>query len=94
LKNNHQLKKFKKDSWIQKWMDLLFITVIKKNPNIGAKMFEDLFKNCDAKTVAYFMSDHSSFWDKLKIVTSLPALPFLLAIPDLIRSKRNLDRSG
>ena len=94
LKNNHQLKKFKKDSWIQKWMDLLFIIVIKKNPSIGAKVFENLFKNCEAKTVAYFMSDHSSLWGKLKIVSALPALTFLSAIPDLIRSKRRLDRSS
>jgi len=93
LKNKHQLKKFKKDVWIQKWMDLLFITVIKKNPTIGAKVFVELFKNCDVRTVANFMSDHSSLWDKLKIVTSLPALPFLLAIPELIRSKRRLDGS-
>jgi lycopene beta-cyclase len=93
LKNKHQLKKFKKDAWIQKWMDLLFITVIKKNPIIGAKVFVELFKNCDVRTVANFMSDHSSLWDKLKIVTSLPALTFLLAIPELIRSKRRLDGS-
>jgi lycopene beta-cyclase len=94
LKNNHQIKRFKKDSFIQKWMDLLFITVIKKNPTIGAKVFEELFKNCEAKTVAKFMSDHSSIWDKLKIVTSLPALPFILAIPELIRSKRRLDKAS
>lgn len=94
LKNNHQLKKFKKDSFIQKWMDLLFITVINKNPTIGAKVFEELFKNCEAMTVAKFMSDRSSIWDKLSIVTSLPAITFLLAIPDLIRSKRRLDRSS
>jgi lycopene beta-cyclase len=93
LKNKHQLKKFKKDAWIQKWMDLLFITVIKKNPTIGAKVFVELFKNCDVRTVANFMSDHSSLWDKLKIVTSLPALTFLSAIPELIRSKRRLDGS-
>jgi len=92
LKNNHQIKRFKKDSFIQKWMDLLFITVIKKNPTIGAKVFEELFKNCEAKTVAKFMSDRSSLLDKLKIVTSLPSLPFLLAIPELIRSKRRFDR--
>jgi lycopene beta-cyclase len=93
LIKNHQLKKFKKDAWIQKWMDLLFITVIKKNPTIGAKVFVELFKNCDVRTVANFMSDHSSLWDKLKIVTSLPALTFLSAIPELIRSKRRLDGS-
>jgi hypothetical protein len=74
-------------------MDLLFITVIKKNPIIGAKVFMELFKNCDVRTVANFMSDHSSLWDKLKIITSLPALTFLLAIPELIRSKRRLDGS-
>lgn len=93
LKNNDQLKTFKKDSLIQAWMDLLFITVIKKDPIIGAKIFENLFKNCEIKTVARFMSDHSSIFDKLKIVTSLPALPFLLAIPELIRSKRRLNKS-
>jgi hypothetical protein len=75
-------------------MDLLFITVIKKNPIIGAKVFENLFKNCDAKTVAYFMSDHSSIFDRLKIVSALPAITFLSAIPDLIRSKHRLDRSS
>jgi hypothetical protein len=39
------------------------------------------------------MSDHSSLWDKLKIIASLPALTFLLAIPELLRSKRRLDGS-
>jgi lycopene beta-cyclase len=94
LKNNRQLKKFKKDPWLQTWMDLLFITVIKINPTIGAKVFEELFKNCEAKTIAKFMSDHSSILDKLKIVTSLPALHFLLAIPELIRTKCRLDRAS
>jgi lycopene beta-cyclase len=93
LKDNHRLLKFKKDSWMQTWMDLLFITVIKKNPTIGAKIFVELFKNCDVKTVANFMSDHSSFWQKLKIIASLPALTFLSAIPELIRSKRRLGES-
>lgn len=93
LINNRQLMKFKKDSWMQTWMDLLFITVIKKNPIIGAKIFVELFKNCDVRTVAHFMSDHSSFWQKLKIITSLPALTFLSAIPELIRSKRRLGES-
>jgi len=93
LKNNHQLMKFKKDSWMQTWMDFLFITVIKKNPIIGAKIFVELFKNCDVRTVADFMSDHSSFWQKLKIIASLPALTFLSAIPELIRSKRRLGGS-
>jgi lycopene beta-cyclase len=94
LINHQQLKKFKKDSWIQTWMDLLFITVIKKNPNLGAKVFEELFKNCEIKTIANFMSDHSTFLEKLKIIAALPAMPFLLAIPDLIRKKSQLDKSS
>jgi lycopene beta-cyclase len=93
LINHQQIKRFKKDSWIQMWMDLLFITVIKKNPSLGAKVFEVLFKNCEIKTIANFMSDHSTFLDKLKIITALPALTFLLAIPDLIRKKSQLDKS-
>lgn len=93
LINHQQIKRFKKDSWIQTWMDLLFITVIKKNPNLGAKVFEELFKNCEIKTIANFMSDHSTFLEKLKIIAALPAMPFLLAIPDLIRKKSQLDKS-
>lgn len=93
LINHQQIKRFKKDSWIQTWMDFLFITVIKKNPSLGAKVFEELFKNCEIKTIANFMSDHSTFLEKLKIITALPALPFLLAIPDLIRKKSQLDKS-
>jgi lycopene beta-cyclase len=90
---HQKIKRFKKDSWIQMWMDLLFITVIKKNPSLGAKVFEKLFKNCEIKTIANFMSDHSTFVEKLRIVAALPKLTFLLAIPELIRSKRRLDKS-
>ena len=93
LIHHQQIKRFKKDSQIQVWMDLLFITVIKKNPSLGAKIFEELFKNCEIKTIANFMSDHSTFLEKLKIIASLPALPFLLAIPELIRKKSQPDKS-
>jgi len=94
LIHHQKIKRFKKDSWIQSWMDLLFITVIKKNPNLGAKVFEELFKNCEIKTIANFMSDYSTFLEKLKIIAALPAMPFLLAIPDLIRKKSQLDKSS
>jgi lycopene beta-cyclase len=85
--DNAKLHHFQKDAWLQSLMDHLFLNVIKNNYQISASIFNDLFKNCDTETVIKFMSDQASAADNFKIIKSLPPLPFIKALPDLLLRK-------
>ncbi len=79
-----KLSKSPKDGWLQSFMDALFLMVLKNNQSLNAKIFNSLFKNCSTASVVRFMSDKASLIDCLRIVVSLPPLPFLKALPSYI----------
>ena len=78
---NNKLYNFPKESLMQSFMDRLFLNVIKSNSQTAASIFESLFKQCDFKTLVKFMSDKATLRDFLHIITSLPPLPFVRALP-------------
>ncbi len=61
----------------QAWMDTLFLDVLLKEPARVPELFEALYAHAPVETLIRFMSDQSSVWDKLHIIRSLPAGPFL-----------------
>lgn len=61
----------------QAWMDSLFLDVLLKEPARVPELFEQLYANAPVDALIRFMSDESSFLDKLHIIRSLPAGPFL-----------------
>jgi lycopene beta-cyclase len=82
-----RLYAFPKENWLQSFMDGLFLDVIKKNPRMAASLFEALFSQCDLKTVVKFMSDQASLPEYLRIIRSLPPLPFIKALPSFLIQK-------
>ncbi|MEN9965943.1 MAG: hypothetical protein RL416_100 [Pseudomonadota bacterium] len=78
---NNMLYAFPKDHGLQSFMDKLFLNVIKNNSKIAASIFEDLFSQCDLKTVIKFMSDQASLKDYFHIIRSLRPWPFIRALP-------------
>jgi lycopene beta-cyclase len=78
---------FPKEKRLQSFMDGLFLNVIKKNPTMAASLFEDLFRECNLKTVVKFMSDQASISDCLEIIRALPPKPFIEALPHFIIQK-------
>lgn len=65
---------------LQAWMDRLFLNVLKSRPDQTPKLFQALYSRLSADELARFMSDKASLWDRLKVIRSLPALPFLLTM--------------
>jgi lycopene beta-cyclase len=45
----------------------------------GKKVFTDLFKNNPVQNVLKFLDNETSLSEELKIISSLPTLPFLKA---------------
>jgi lycopene beta-cyclase len=84
LVKDAKLSKSPKDSRLQSFMDTLFLIVLKNNQSLNAKIFNSLFKNCNTSSVIRFMSDRANLMDCLKIIFSLPPLPFLKALPGYI----------
>jgi lycopene beta-cyclase len=81
---NNRLYAFPKEPKLQSFMDKLFLSVIKNNPNIAISIFEDLFRHCNSLVVVKFMSDQASFSDYLHIIRSLPSWPFIQALPSFL----------
>ncbi|HEY7906633.1 MAG TPA: lycopene cyclase family protein [Wenzhouxiangella sp.] len=61
----------------QAWMDRLFLDVLLKESARVPELFQTLYANAPVDALVRFMSDESSFFDKLHIIRSLPAGPFL-----------------
>lgn len=61
----------------QAWMDTLFLDVLLKEPARVPDLFDALYANAPVDALIRFMSDQSSLLDKLHIIRSLPAGPFL-----------------
>ncbi len=66
-------------STIEKKMDRIFINYLKKN-NEGGLSFINLAKNLNGNEFQNFMMGNSSFITKLKIIKSMPKLPFIKSI--------------
>ena len=70
----------KKDSYLLRKMDDIFLSVIRRNPNLGPKLFMDLFAKVDSKRLIRFLSDKGHFLDYFAVMRALPASPFLKEI--------------
>jgi lycopene beta-cyclase len=65
------------DPFIIRTMDALFLHVLNSRPELAPDLFFALFSKVDPVRVARFMSDRVSLADCLKIMASLPPVPFL-----------------
>ncbi len=63
-----------------KYYDLLLLHILDKHPNTSVKVFRDLFKNNSIDKVFDFLSEDTNFLEDLKIMSSVPPMPFIRAI--------------
>lgn len=64
----------------RKWMDDLFLSVLKHQPERTPDLFMTLAKHIKPESLVRFLSDEAGFREALSMITSLPATPFLLQL--------------
>jgi len=67
------------DGPITRFMDRVFLQVMKTNPARGPALFETLFRNAPKDRLERFLSGSTSTSDRLSVMASLPPMPFLRA---------------
>ena len=63
-----------------RYYDLLLLDVLSSSPEESLKVFHDLFKKNGFDSILSFLSEDSNFVQDLKIMSSVPYLPFFKAI--------------
>jgi lycopene beta-cyclase len=69
------------------WYDSILLNVLLKNRCAGKEVFTRLFKYNKAATILAFLDEQTNIFQELKITTTVPRLPFLKAMADLVKSK-------
>jgi lycopene beta-cyclase len=69
----------KKESRRFHFYDSVLLDILYHNSLPGKKIFTDLFKKNKPQTVLRFLDNETSLTDELKIISTLPTLPFLKA---------------
>ncbi len=67
------------DGPFARFMDRVFLQVIRTVPERGPALFESLFRNTAPDRLEHFLSGSVHPVDRLSVMTSLPTLPFLRA---------------
>ena len=67
------------DGPFARFMDRVFLQVIRTMPERGPALFESLFRNASRDRLEHFLSGSVHPVDRLSVMTSLPTLPFLRA---------------
>ena len=68
------------------FLDKIFITVIDKSPQLAPKIFSRLASQLNGDEMAKFMSGECSILTKLKVIFSMPKLPFIKSFFFMLRS--------
>ncbi len=67
------------DGPFSRFMDCVFLQVIRTMPDKAPAIFESLFRNTASDRLEHFLSGSIHPVDRLSVMTSLPTLPFLRA---------------
>ncbi len=63
--------------------DHVLLHVLDKERMQGSLIFERLFKKHPVQRILRFLADESTLWDDLRIMMSVPSLPFMKAVRDV-----------
>lgn len=80
------------DGAISRFMDRVFLQVLRAAPERGPALFERLFRNTPPDRLERFLSGSLRAADRLSVIASLPPLPFLRAAVPLRASPFLLSR--
>lgn len=79
------------DSLLLRALDSLFLSLLQVRPDIAPALFLRLFEHVDSACLTRFLNEQGNLGDCLRIVTALPARPFLrhlpVALTDLARRR-------
>lgn len=76
------------DSLLTRWMDRLFLEVLREHPERGPELFTRLFGRTATPRIVRFLSDRATLTDRVAVAASLPTGLFLrqLMLPALRRA--------
>ena len=74
------------DPPVIRWMDSLFLSLLRDRPDSAPGLFLSMFERSDPAALMRFLSDDASMRDLLSIVAALPARPFIRQISHGLRS--------
>jgi hypothetical protein len=58
-------------------MDTLFLSFIGRQPALAPNYFVQMFANCQPARLIRFLTGQASWWDRLSVITAVPAWPML-----------------
>ena len=67
------------------WYDAILLEVLHKQNELGSALFTTLFSRNEVSSIFKFLDEETTLWEELKIINSLPKLPFLKALLRTIR---------
>ncbi len=65
------------DPMLTRWMDRLFLDVLRTHPERGPELFTGLFERTATPRIVRFLSDRATFMDRVAVAASLPTGLFL-----------------
>jgi len=71
------------DGRVSRFMDRVFLRVLRDAPSRGPALFDGLFRNAPPDRLERFLSGSTHPSDRLSVMTSLPTMPFLRAAASL-----------
>jgi lycopene beta-cyclase len=68
--------------------DKMILNIMERNPADIQRIFTDMFRNNSIERVLLFLDEQTDFLTDLKIMASVPYVPFLTSIKNLITGKK------
>ena len=85
VRSGHDPIKHPPDPLLTRFMDRLFLDVLRSHPARGPELFTNLFDHVAMPRIARFLSDRASFVDRIAVAASLPTGLFLSQLLRLIQ---------
>ena len=75
------------DPWPLRWMDRIFLEVLRTEPSRGASLFFSLFSRTEPAHVIRFLSGRAGVVDSFHVIAAMPVAPFVRAAFALVRRR-------
>lgn len=83
--NFHYEEKFNKQF---ETYDSMILNIMVRDPAGIQRIFTDMFKNNSIERILFFLDEKTDFVTDLKVMTSVPSVPFLTSIKNLVTGKK------
>ena len=80
------------DPWPLRWMDRIFLEVLRAEPSRAASLFFSLFSRTEPAHVIRFLSGRAGLVDSLHVIAAMPVAPFVRAALALARRRSRVSR--